>query len=166
MSMRITTLMTSTATLRDLTQDVSQLSKLQQKLSSGKEITKPSDDPYGTSRALQLGGEIEGLQQFQRNVDDGTAWLNTADTALSKVSDVAQRARELLLQGSTDSASPQARAAAQAKLNRWHHSARSRELEVNNGRQVRSPVRTAGGVGYTQTAADREAVGRFSKWVQ
>jgi flagellar hook-associated protein 3 FlgL len=111
MSMRITTGMVAATTLRDLEANQSRLSSLQQQLSSGKRITQPSDDPYGTSRALGLSGELAGLQQYQRTVGDGTAWLNTADTALSKISDVLQRARELLVQGSSDSTGLQSRAA-------------------------------------------------------
>jgi flagellar hook-associated protein 3 FlgL len=116
MSMRITTLMTSRATLSDLNEDLGRVSKLQRKLSSGKEITRPSDDPYGASRALGLRGEVEGLQQYQRNVADGTGWLNTSDTALAQISDAVQRVRELIVQGATDSASPAARAAAAEEI--------------------------------------------------
>jgi flagellar hook-associated protein 3 FlgL len=111
MTMRITTGMVAATTLRDLTQDFSNLSALQDKLSSGKRITKPSDDPYGTSRALGLSGDLGGLQQYQRNVDDGTSWLSTSDTALSKISDVLQRARELLVQAGNDSAGAASRSA-------------------------------------------------------
>jgi flagellar hook-associated protein 3 FlgL len=111
MSMRITTGMVAATTLRDLEANQSRLSSLQQQLSSGKRITQPSDDPYGTSRALGLSGELTGLQQYQRSVGDGTAWLTTADTALSKISDVLQRARELLIQGASDSATAQSRSA-------------------------------------------------------
>jgi flagellar hook-associated protein 3 FlgL len=111
MSMRITTGMVAATTLRDLTQDFSNLSSLQSKLASGKQITKPSDDPYGTSRALQLSGDLDGIQQYQRNVSDGTSWLSTSDTALGKISDVLQRARELLVQAGNDSAGSQSRAA-------------------------------------------------------
>jgi flagellar hook-associated protein 3 FlgL len=111
MSMRITPGMTARSTLSDLNEDLARVTRLQRKLSSGKEITRPSDDPYGASRALALRGDVEGLQQYQRNVADGTAWLNTCDTALSKVSDVLQRARELLIQSGNDAAGPQARAA-------------------------------------------------------
>jgi flagellar hook-associated protein 3 FlgL len=142
MTMRITTLMTARSTLRDLTQDVSKLSTLQEKLSSGKQITKPSDDPYGTSRALQLSGEVEGLQQNQRNVDDGTAWLNTADTALSKVSDVMQRARELLVQGASDSAGPQARAAAADEIDQLTESVKQEANVQYAGRYVFSGTST------------------------
>jgi flagellar hook-associated protein 3 FlgL len=109
MTMRITTNMVAAVTLRDLTQDFSNLSALQDKLSSGRRITKPSDDPYGTSRALGLSGDIAGLQQYQSNVADGTSWLSTSDTALSKISDVLQRARELLVQAGNDSAGAQSR---------------------------------------------------------
>jgi len=111
MTMRITTNMVAAVTLRDLTQDFSSLSALQDKLSSGKRITKPSDDPYGTSRALGLSGDLAGLRQYQSNVDDGSSWLSTSDTALSKISDVLQRARELLVQAGSDSSGVQSRAA-------------------------------------------------------
>src|ERR1700753_1050616 len=112
MSMRITTLMSSRTILSDLNDNVSRLSDLQEKLSSGKQITKPSDDPYGTSRALGLRGDVAGLQQQQKNVEDGTGWLPTSDPALSQFSDAVQRVRELLVQAGNDSAGTQARASA------------------------------------------------------
>ena len=65
---------------------------------------------------LRCGGEVEGLQQYQRNVDDGVAWLNASDTALSKIGDAVQRARELLIQAGSDSAGPRAREAAAAEI--------------------------------------------------
>lgn len=111
MSMRVTTLMTQRATVRDLNDGLARVSRLQSQLSTGKQITRPSDDPYGTSRALALRGELEGLQQHQRNVNDGTGWLNTCDTALGQVSDALQRVRELLVQGGNDAAGPGSRAA-------------------------------------------------------
>lgn len=111
MSMRVTNLMTSRATLRDLNDGLTRVARAQSKISSGKEITRPSDDPYGASRALGLRGDLEGLQQFQSNVGDGTAWLNTCDTALSQVSDALQRVRELLIRSGNDAAGPAARAA-------------------------------------------------------
>ena len=111
MSMRVTTLMSSRAIVRDLHDGLGRLSDLQQRLSSGKQITRPSDDPYGTSRALALRGELAGLEQHQRNVGDGTGWLNTCDTALGEMSDALQRVRELLVQAGNDAAGPQARSA-------------------------------------------------------
>jgi len=112
MSLRVTSQMTARNTLRDLQGNLSSLADLQRKMSSGKQISRPSDDPYGASRAMELRTEIGGLQQYQKNVDDGTAWLDASDTALGKIGDAVQRIRELLVRGGTDSSGQQARDAA------------------------------------------------------
>jgi flagellar hook-associated protein 3 FlgL len=130
--MRITTMMTSHTTLRDLNDDLGRLSKLQEQLSSGKRITRPSDDPYGASRALSLQGEVTGLQQFQRNVADGTGWLNTCDTALSQMGDALQRVRELVVQGANDSGGQQARANAADEIDQLIESVKQ-EASVRYG---------------------------------
>jgi flagellar hook-associated protein 3 FlgL len=132
MSMRITTLMSSRTILSDLNDNASRLSNLQEKLSSGKQITKPSDDPYGTSRALGLRGDVAGLQQQQQNVADGTGWLNTSDTALSQVSDAVQRVRELLVQSGNDSAGQQARSSAADEIDQLTESIKQ-EADVKYG---------------------------------
>jgi flagellar hook-associated protein 3 FlgL len=99
---RITQSMLNRALLSDLNDISNKLSNTQRKLSSGKEINRPSDDPFGTSRAMQLRGELERINQYKRNTDDGIAWLQTTDTALGSVGDVLQRARELALKGASD----------------------------------------------------------------
>jgi flagellar hook-associated protein 3 FlgL len=111
MSMRVTSLMSTRAMVHDLNENLSRMTQLQGRLSSGKQITRPSDDPYGTSRALSLRGERAGLDQYQRNVDDGIGWLNTCDTAFAQISDAMQRVRELLVQAGNDAAGPEARSA-------------------------------------------------------
>lgn len=142
MSMRVTTLMSSRATLRDLNDGLSRLTRLQSQLSSGKQITRPSDDPYGTSRALSLRGELGGLDQFQRNVDDGTGWLNTSDTALGQMSDVLGRVRELLVQGGTDTAGPSARAAMADEIDQLAESVKQEADVQYGGRSVFSGTAT------------------------
>ncbi|HEX4807147.1 MAG TPA: flagellar hook-associated protein FlgL [Conexibacter sp.] len=102
-------LMSSRTMLSDINDGYDRLTRLQQQMASGKQISTPSDDPYGTSRAMGLRGELAGLTQYQSNVEDGTGWLNTSDTALSQISNVVQRARELLVQGGSDTADPTAR---------------------------------------------------------
>ena len=51
--MRITQNMMSTSVLNDLENAANQLNLTQQRISSGKQIQEPSDDPFGTSQALQ-----------------------------------------------------------------------------------------------------------------
>jgi flagellar hook-associated protein 3 FlgL len=142
MSMRVTSLMSTRATVRDLNDDLSRLSRTQQRLSSGKQITRPSDDPYGTSRALALRGDLEGLQQYQRNVSDGTGWLNTCDTALGVVSDSLQRVRELLVKAGNDAAGPQARAAIADEIDQLVDSIKQEANVQYGGRYVFSGTAT------------------------
>jgi len=132
MSMRVTTLMSSRAALRDLNEGFARLNRLQGQLSSGKQITRPSDDPYGTSRALALRSELGGLDQHQRNVDDGTGWLNTCDTALGQMSDVLARVRELLVNGGNDTTGPASRAALADEIDQLTESVKQ-EADVQYG---------------------------------
>jgi flagellar hook-associated protein 3 FlgL len=142
MSMRVTTLMSTRATLRDLNDGFARLNRLQGQLSSGKQITRPSDDPYGTSRALALRGELGGLDQFQRNVDDGTGWLNTCDTALGQMSDVMGRVRELLVQGGNDTAGPAERSAMADEIDQLAESLKQEADTQYGGRFVFSGTAT------------------------
>lgn len=103
MTMRITEGMTSRTILNDLGNARSRLSTIQREISSTKRISKPSDDPFGAGRTLQLSGEIEGFKQFKSNVDDGTGWVTATETALSRITETLQRARELLVEGGNDS---------------------------------------------------------------
>ncbi|MBN9621753.1 MAG: flagellar hook-associated protein FlgL [Actinobacteria bacterium] len=103
MTMRITEGMTRRTVLQDLGATKARLTQLQREISSGHRITRPADDPFGTGRTLQLSGELEGFKQYKSNVDDGVGWVTATETALSRITDTVQRARELLVQGGNDS---------------------------------------------------------------
>ncbi len=109
--MRITQSMVSTRVLSDLENASNRLSKTEEKLSSGKSITKPSDNPFGTSQALSLSGSLESTKQYESNVNDATAWSNLTDTTLGSVENATQRARELLVQAGNDTNSTSDRSA-------------------------------------------------------
>jgi flagellar hook-associated protein 3 FlgL len=111
MPTRITSLTLSRGVLDDVARASSRLAKTQEKLSSGKELTRPSDDPSAVARALRLRTEMEGAQQFQRNVAEAQGWADVTDSALETVSDALQRARELVVQGATEGLGVQQRAA-------------------------------------------------------
>lgn len=142
MSLRVTASMTARHTIRDLNEGANTLSALQRKMSSGMEITRPSDNPYGTSKALALRGEVAGLQQYQDNVGDGTSWLNASDAALGKINDAVQRIRELLIQGGTDSAGPAAREAAATEIDQLIESVKQEANVQYAGRYIFSGTAT------------------------
>lgn len=104
--MRITTQMTAQTTLYDINQSLNRLQTTQQEMSSGKKINQPSDDPYGTGLALQLNGDLAGLNDYSRNVSDGTAWTQAATGSLSNIDNMVQRVRELVVQAANGTNSP------------------------------------------------------------
>ena len=116
MPTRITNSMISRSLLSDLNDVAERLSRTQQKLSSGKEITRPSDDPFAVSRAIALRGSLEATRQYQRNVGEATAFEDVTEQALSRMTDTVQRARELLVQGANDSNGPDARDAIASEI--------------------------------------------------
>ena len=111
MPTRITSQTLARSVLNDVHRASARLSLTQQKLSSGRELTRPSDNPAAVARALQLRTEMEGAQQYQRNVAEGTGWAEVTDSALSTITSALQRARELVVQGATDNAAGGAREA-------------------------------------------------------
>jgi flagellar hook-associated protein 3 FlgL len=142
MSTRITSNMISRSVLNDLNEVSQRLSKTQQRMSSGKQITRASDDPYGASRALTLRADIEGTQQYQRNVNEATAWENVTDAALAKITEAVHRARELALQGANDSAGQSARNAAAAEIDQLIASVKQEANASYGGRYVFSGTNT------------------------
>ena len=102
MSTRITTSMVQRNVLADLNSVNDRLTRTHMKVASGKEITRPSDDPFNASRALNRRESLEATQQFQRNVGDARAWQEISEQALSNVTGAIGRVKELLIQGGSD----------------------------------------------------------------
>src|SRR3954451_348607 len=101
--------MTTRITLADIMGASDRLAEYQEKLSSGKQLTKPSDDPTAIGSALRLRADLDANRQYQRNVDAATGWQDATDSALGSINDIVQRARELLVQAGNDSLGPTGR---------------------------------------------------------
>ena len=97
---RVTTQMTASNLLTNINQAMDRIDTTQQELSTGKKINQPSDNPYGTSLALQLNNQLANLDSYSNNVTDGTGWAQAANASLSDVTDSVQRVRELVVQAS------------------------------------------------------------------
>ena len=136
MGVRITNQMISRSVLADLNDVSTRLAKTQEQMSSGKQITRPSDDPYGTSRALTLRSDVAGTQQYQRNVGEAVAWQNITDAALSSINDAVQRARELTIQAASDSAGQAARSSAADEIDQLIESIKGEANASYGGRYV------------------------------
>lgn len=107
--MRITNRMINDTVFRNTSAHLDKLSGLQDKLASGKAITKPSDDPAAVNQSMLLRNTLSDQQQYVKNIDLVTSWLDTADQTMGDATSVMQRARELAVQGSSDTLTPNAR---------------------------------------------------------
>ena len=116
MSSRITTSMVQRNILADLNAVNAKLNRSQEQAASGKQITRPSDDPFATSQAMALRGDLEGTRQQQRNAQDAQGWMDAAEQSLSSMTEAVRRARDLLVQGGSDSSDPTAREAIAGEL--------------------------------------------------
>jgi len=76
----------------------------QETMTTGRRINRPSDAPADTTVALKARGAIGQNEQYQRNAQDGTAWLSTIDTTLSSTNKLLNRAYVLALQGADSGA--------------------------------------------------------------
>jgi flagellar hook-associated protein 3 FlgL len=135
-STRITTGMTQRNVLADLNRVNERLTRTQQKLSSGKEITRPSDDPFNTSRALALRTSMAATQQYQRNIQDAQGWQETAEIALADITDAIHRARELVVEGASDTAPAEARLAIAAEIDQLIEGVKQNANATYRGRFV------------------------------
>lgn len=70
-----------------------------EKLSSGLRITKAGDDAAGLAISEKMRGQIRGLDQANRNVQDGISLIQTAEGGLEETTNILQRMRELTVQG-------------------------------------------------------------------
>jgi flagellin len=85
---------------RNLKTSANDLSTSLQRLSSGLRVNSAKDDAAGLSIATKMDSQIRGMNQAVRNANDGISLIQTADGALSNISDALQRIRELAVQGS------------------------------------------------------------------
>ena len=101
---RVTASSMTTSAMRQLQTNLSELSRLQEQATSQRAFLAPSDDPAAAATTLRLHAEQRRTDQYARNIDDGMAWLATADSAISASTALLARARNLTVQGANDGA--------------------------------------------------------------
>ncbi|ERK72534.1 flagellar hook-associated protein 3 [Leifsonia aquatica ATCC 14665] len=87
---------------RNLQLSLQRQAQLYDQATSRQQITKPSDDPTATASALGVRADQAATAQYQRNVDNGDAWLTTADSTLTSVESIMRRVRDLTVTGAND----------------------------------------------------------------
>jgi len=111
MSMIINTNVSALNAQRNLGNTSAAMSKNLEKLSSGLRINRAADDAAGLAISEKMRSQVRGMQQGQRNAQDGVSMLQTAEGALNEVHNILQRVRELGVQAGNTTLSSTDRAA-------------------------------------------------------
>jgi flagellar hook-associated protein 3 FlgL len=111
LSGRVTTSMTQRSVLSDLNSLSAKLARTQAKAASGREITRPSDDPFGTAKAMGVRTAMDANTQYKKNIEDAMGWQDTTEAALASMGLDLGVAHNLIVQGSNDTNDPTAREA-------------------------------------------------------
>ncbi|QOQ82791.1 MULTISPECIES: flagellin [Comamonas] len=116
MAMTINTNIQSLNAQRNLGTSQSSLSTSMQRLSSGLRINSAKDDAAGLAISERMTAQIRGLNQAQRNANDGVSLAQTAEGALGTIGSNLQRIRELAVQSANATNSDSDRAALQKEV--------------------------------------------------
>lgn len=101
MGLRINTNIASLNAQKNLSRSQAALERSLDKLSSGLRITRAGDDAAGLAISESLRAQIRGLQQAERNANDGISVIQTAEGALNEVGNILIRLRELAVQSAS-----------------------------------------------------------------
>jgi flagellin len=92
------------------------LGSAMERLSTGKRINSAKDDAAGLAIATSMTSQIKGMGQAIRNANDGISLAQTAEGALSEVTNMLQRIRELAVQASSETFQDSDREAMQSEV--------------------------------------------------
>ncbi|GBG57945.1 flagellar hook-associated protein FlgL [Sporomusaceae bacterium FL31] len=101
--MRITNNTITYNFLTSLNKSLERQNAIQEQLSDGKILHRPSDNPVKTIRSLRFNTNLAQNEQFTQNLKDAKSWMDTTDGAMSDLSSIMTNIKELVVQASTGS---------------------------------------------------------------
>ncbi|MCL6593453.1 MAG: flagellar hook-associated protein FlgL [Alicyclobacillus sp.] len=140
--MRVTQGMLNQQMLLDLQTNTARLSELQTQVSTGKRINAPADDPVGVVFVMRYKSDVQYYQQYQDNATAAQGWLNYTESAMNQAQQVLQRARDLAVQGASDTLSATDREALAAEVNQLYQQLVTIGNSQYNGQYVFAGLQT------------------------
>ena len=145
-------------TLSGININMKKMQEIQEKLSSGKQINRPSDDPSGARKVLGLKGEESQVQQYLDNVMATKEQINFTFNTLDGIYEILSQIKSLTIQASNDTLGQPERQVVAAELNELMESVLQNVNTDNNGRYIFSGTKTS----TSPFSATRDSNGRIS----
>lgn len=114
--MRVTANMSAENSLYNIQLGRARLDKLQESISSGQNVNRPSDDPINSRTLLDIGDKLRMYDQHASNIDKASSWLKFTSTALEGMSAIVGLAKKLAGTINTGSSDPGIRQSAHDQL--------------------------------------------------
>ncbi|NLJ99997.1 MAG: flagellar hook-associated protein FlgL [Clostridia bacterium] len=126
--MRVTNRMITSTVLKNLNSNLKRLHKMQDQMSSGKSVSKPSDDPVYVARIMRLQSMVRQQENYQANIKDAQGFVDNSESSIGTISDIMNRARELAIYGANGAITASDRQAILSEVDELIHET----LEVAN----------------------------------
>lgn len=135
--MRINTNLNAMIATNQMSKNTALAGSSMEKLSTGLRITKAGDDAAGLAVSEKMRAQIRGMEQAERNVQDGISMVQTAEGALEEAGNIAQRMRELGVQAGNDTLSDDDRTKVKEELTQLQDEMKKISEETKfNGKQL------------------------------
>ena len=116
MALYVNTNVSSLNAKRNLSNSTSSLDTTYKRLASGLRINSAKDDAAGLQISNRLTSQINGLEQGNRNAQDGISYSQTAEGAMDEITNMLQRVRTLALQSANGTNNAKDRIAIQQEV--------------------------------------------------
>lgn len=107
--MRISTMMMFDSLIRNLSKGTERIQQLQEVISTGKKISRLSDDPIGVTRIIRYQSDLTKLGQYKENINYGNSWLSMSDSVLLDMQNLVAQAKNIAIAQSTSTVSSDTR---------------------------------------------------------
>ncbi|MEM5016191.1 flagellar hook-associated protein FlgL [Metabacillus indicus] len=105
--MRVTQSMLAANSLRNLSKSYEKMGTYQDQLATGKKISRPSEDPVVAMKGMHYRTNLTEVEQYQRNISEAYQWMENSEAGIEQGTQVLQRVRELVVQASNGTNSPE-----------------------------------------------------------
>jgi len=109
--MRVTSGMVRQGIINNMNSALARLQLAQTQIATGKRVFKPSDDPAGISKSVNIKALLADTEQFKRNIEDGLGWLEHSESAVDDMAGIVTELKEIAIKGASDTIDAQERAA-------------------------------------------------------
>lgn len=100
--MRITQRMMTQNAIQHMNENLERLQSLQKKIASGKAFQYASENPSGAVASLSLRSNLDTIHSYLGSIQSADDWMSANENALQGMVDVATRAKDLTLSGTSD----------------------------------------------------------------